>query len=1158
MSKFAKLRDWRSWLNRENVLATAQKPRVKKTGLVLLSLFVVITTALFFAGPPLIKSYLTDSLSQQIGRKISVGRVQVNPLTLSITLQELRVLELDGKTPYLGLREFYVNAQLASLVMGGPIFSEVRLVAPYVHVVRYADASYNFEKSPGPLLQRQAAVKKGEAKPLSFSINNILISDGTIEIEDQLKGRKHTVHDLKVALPFLSNLFYRVDDYVQPAFSAVVNGAPLQLAGQSKPFDVNRESSLQLNLRQLSLNEYLTYVPKKLHFTLPGGTLDADIKIAFLQPPDAAPVLRLSGTAALHNLALHETKDTPTLRMKRLEVVLGSIEPLLKRYSVSRIAASEAELFVRRDRQGRINLAQLVEQEDDPEPLPYFLISEATLNQSTLHVRDEFRAQPFETTFQDIQFAAHNISSEKDKPGQVELSAAGPGAATFKAATEVVLQPLTLAKLSAELKELRVAQTRGKGDMLHIGRFALSGGALDLERRSVRLEQVSLAGSQVNVQRDKQGRLSLSQLADSGPAAQSTPANGKSAWQYAVNKVSLDDVGVHWRDDMPQATAALGVDKIQAQLEGISSAPKSVTKLALKAQVAKGGSLALDGNVVLAPLSAQLQLDARGLPILPLQPYFADQAHISVTSGRLSARGKLDAQLAPATRVQYRGTLQVNKFASIDNLNRNDFLKWETLHVGGLTLVSAPLNIAIGEIALSNFYSRLIINPDGSLNVQHVLGKKPGSEQAVAGDTGKAAAPAPAAESAAPKPAPVPIKIGRITLQGGQVNFSDRFIKPNYSANLTQIGGSVTELSSDLASTAAVELRGKVDDAAPLEILGKINPLSGNLFLDLTASAKGVDLPTATPYSARYAGYPILKGKLSMDVKYHIEDKKLTAENHIVLDQLTFGDKVDSPDATKLPVLLAVALLRDRNGVIDINLPISGSLDDPKFSVGGIIVRVIVNLIGKALTSPFALLGSLFPNSEQLSYIEFEEGQARLDATAVTKIQNLAQALEQRPGLKLDITGRVDPQRDKEGLRRYSIERKVKAVKFEALSKQGKAPASLDEVKIDPAEYPKLLKEAYGREKFAKPRNIIGFAKDLPVPEMEKLMLTNATVSDDDLRQLALRRARVAADALLKTGKVGTERLFVLEPKLTPELPPESPRDSKEKLKNSRVNFSLK
>ena len=1145
MNKLPKIR---AWLNRDRLLATAQKPRVKKTGLVLLSLFFITILTLFFAGPPLLKSYLTDSLSQQIGRKVSVGAIKINPFTLSVTLQNLSVLDVDGKTPYIGFREVYVNAQLASLVFAGPVLSEVKVVAPYLHVVRYADGSYNFEKSPGPLLQHRAAVKKGETKPLSFSINNIQISEGKIEFDDQPKGRHHEIRDLKITIPFLSNLFYRIDDYVQPAFSAVVNGAQLTLTGQSKPFDVDRESSLQLKLSQLSLGEYLTYVPKKLHFTLPDGTLDADIKIAFLQPPNASPTLRVSGTAALNNLVLNEAKDTPTLRLKRLDISLGSLALMVKRFTISRIAASEVELFVRRDRQGRINLANLVESEENKDPLPYFLINEATLGQTTIHVRDEYRARPFETTLKDLQLTARNITSEKGKAGQVELSASGPSEATFKAATKVTLEPLTLAELNAEINNLRLPQPNSKDDMLRIGRFAIAGGSLDLAGKNANVTQVTLTSSQFNVQRDKQGQLNLNTLADNG---QATPTDTKSTWQYAVNKVSLDDVGVQWRDAMPADTATVNLEKIQAQVEGISSAPKSSVKLALKAQMAKSGQLAVDGDVVLAPISAKLKIDARGLPILPLQPYFADQVHITLSSGCLSAHGNLDAQLEPSARVQYRGSLQVNKFASVDHVNRNDFLKWETLNVAGLNVVSEPLNVSIEEIALRNFYSRLIINPDGSLNVQHVIGKESGSAQAVAGETSKTAEtpPTPVA-SAAPKTAQAPIKISRITLQGGQVNFSDHFIKPNYSANLTQIGGNVVGLSSNLASTAAVEIRGKVDDAAPVEILGKVNPLSGNLFLDLAASAKGVDLPTATPYSARYAGYPITKGKLSMDVKYHIEDKKLSAENHVILDQLTFGDKVESPDATKLPVLLAVALLRDRNGVIDINLPISGSLDDPQFSVGGIVVHVIVNLIGKALTSPFALLGSLFPNSEQLSYIEFEAGQARLDAAANTKIQSLAQALDQRPGLKLDITGRVDPQQDKEGLRRLNIERKVKAVKFEGLSKKDNAPASLDEVKIDSAEYPKLLKEAYSREKFTKPRNAIGFAKDLPVPEMEMLMLTNASISDDDLRQLALRRARVVADTLAKSGKVSAERIFVLEPKLTTE--------PKEKLKSSRVDFSLK
>jgi uncharacterized protein involved in outer membrane biogenesis len=1156
----------RAWLGIKHLSEVVAKPRVRKTGWTLLGLFAVFICTAFFAGPPLLKSFLVNNLSKQLGRTVTVGAIHVNPFMLSVTIDNFMLAEANGKTPFISFDQAYVNAQLVSLVFGGPVISAIQLKAPRVHVVRAADGRYNFQD----LVDRfskpatPAPTQKTKSKPLRFSLNNIRISNGEIDFDDRAKGRMHTVRQINIAIPFLSDLFYRVDDYVQPAFSAVVNGAPLQLTGQSKPFEADRESSLQLKLSRLNLGEYLTYVPKDLKFTLPSGTLDADIKIAFLQPPDAAPVLRVSGTAAVRNLALNEAKDTPTLRLKRLDIALGSIEPLVKRFTVNRITASEAELFVRRDRTGRINLANLVAPDDNEEPLPYFLIGAATLSQATIHVRDEYRARPFETTLNDIRLAARNITSEKGQAGQIELSAAGPGDAAFKAATDVVLAPFALAKLTAELTQLRVPQPQGKGDMVRIGRLSVGGGAFDLERQSVSVDQVTLANSEFNIRRDRRGQLNLSELSDSEHAAHAPAVSSGAAspLQYAVKRVSVDDVGVHWHDEIPAgAPADIGIDKIQAQVEDISSAPKSAAKLSLTAQVAKRGKLAVNGSVVMAPLSAKLKLDARGLPILPLQPYFADEVHVTVTGGSIIARGSLDTQWAGTMRAQYRGMVQVNKFASVDNVDRNDFLKWETLHVGGLNVVSAPLNVAIGDIALTNFYSRLIINPDGSLNVQHVMGKEPGSKQAVAGETGEPVPPAepvapmPAVASATPKPAPTPIKIARITLQGGQVNFSDYFIQPNYSANLTQIGGSVTGLSSNLASTAAVELRGKVDDVAPVEILGKVNPLSGNLFLDLAASAKGVDLPAATPYSARYAGYPIIKGKLSMDVKYHIENRKLSAENHITLDQLTFGDKVESPTATKLPVLLAVALLRDRNGVIDINLPISGSLDDPKFSVGGIVLKVIVNLIVKAVTSPFALLGSLFGGGEQLAYIEFDYGRATLDKTAQEKIQSLTKALEERPGLKLDITGRVDPVADTEGLRRVSIERKVRQVKFDALSRQGAAPASLDEVKVEPEEYPKLLKEAYRREKFPKPRNLIGLAKDLPVPEMEKLMLTNAVVTDDDLRQLAIRRARAVADAIAKSGKVAADRVFVLEPKLKRDKEEKGPAA---KAKLSRVDFSLK
>jgi hypothetical protein len=237
-------------------------------------------------------------------------------------------------------------------------------------------------------------------------------------------------------------------------------------------------------------------------------------------------------------------------------------------------------------------------------------------------------------------------------------------------------------------------------------------------------------------------------------------------------------------------------------------------------------------------------------------------------------------------------------------------------------------------------------------------------------------------------PSSVVMRIGQTVITGGNVNFTDNFIQPNYHANLTGISGSIGTISSDNPQVATVELNGKVDDDAPLLISGSMNPLSTPVFLDIKGSANGIELTKLTPYAAKYAGYVIEKGKLSAQASYKIENQQLTAENEVRLDQLTFGERVDSPSATKLPVMLAVALLRDNQGRITINLPISGSLADPQFSVSSIIFKVFVNIITKAVTSPFALLGSMFGGGEELAYLEFNPGSAVLTPAATEKLDN--------------------------------------------------------------------------------------------------------------------------------------------------------------------------
>jgi len=263
------------------------------------------------------------------------------------------------------------------------------------------------------------------------------------------------------------------------------------------------------------------------------------------------------------------------------------------------------------------------------------------------------------------------------------------------------------------------------------------------------------------------------------------------------------------------------------------------------------------------------------------------------------------------------------------------------------------------------------------------------------------------------------------------------------------------------------------------------------------------------------------------------------------------GDRVESPHATKLPVKLAIALLKDRNGQIKLDIPVSGSLDDPKFSIWGIILKIIVNLIAKAATSPFALLGAVFGRGEELSYIEFDYGMTPITEPNQKKIDTLIKALSDRPALKLDIEGHVDLERDREGLKQFLFQRKLRAEKLKEIVKKRQPAVPVDEVKIEPQEYQKYLKLAYKKEKFPKPKNILGMAKDIPAPEMEKLMLTHIEIKESDLRSLANQRAMSVKDAISKLGKIESERIFILEPKsLSPE--------KKEKLKDSRVELKLK
>ena len=382
------------------------------------------------------------------------------------------------------------------------------------------------------------------------------------------------------------------------------------------------------------------------------------------------------------------------------------------------------------------------------------------------------------------------------------------------------------------------------------------------------------------------------------------------------------------------------------------------------------GHISAVGPFTVDPLSAELALNLNNIDIRPLQGYFTDKVKITVTGGAVTAEGKVGFKdlKEKGLSATYAGKCLISNFKSIDKLNAEDILMWKSLFFSDIRAGYNPLSVNIKRIALADFYAGVVIQENGVMNLQSILEQETppdketpaASEEKAPGPQKKEGSPTVTATAALPgKGSAGVIKIDAIVLQGGRIDFLDRSIKPNFSANFSEMGGRISGLSSIGEKPAEVELRGKYNEHMPAEITGQIHPLREDLFVDLKASFRDMDLSSVSPYSGRYVGYNIQKGKLSFDLKYLIVKGKLESENKVFIDQLTLGDQVESPKATKLPVGLAIALLKDRKGQINLDIPVTGSLDDPEFSLGRLIVQVIVNLITKAVTAPFALIGSL-------------------------------------------------------------------------------------------------------------------------------------------------------------------------------------------------------
>ncbi|MFZ0872232.1 MAG: DUF748 domain-containing protein [Rhodanobacter sp.] len=1200
---------------RDRALAVYRSHRVRKTLLILAIVLVIFGLLGFLAAPSIIRSQIETRASAALQRPVTLGAVHLNPYTLRLELDQLHIADRDGKSAFVDIDQVVANASWASLFRLAPVLDELTVQRPRIRIVRTADQQFNFSDIIDRL---NAKPSDPNAPPARFALSNISVHNGDIQFDDQATKADHHVEQLELGVPFIANLPSDTDVFVQPLLAMRVDGSPLRIEGHTKPFADSRESTVSFTLDRLDLSRYLSYVPAPLPVAIPNGSLSGTLELHFLQAKPTPQlqltgnlqlegfVLNSSKGEAITKLG-HGTVQLVDVQPLLSRYHLGSLK----------LDQAEIYYTQGADGHSNFDTltAGHAPTEADKKTTPTDLrIASMTLAGSAVHYTDATQnkldlanlhgslqglsmlaAPPAK-----LDIAGQLFGGDISARGTLDLAASHLAAALgLKQVDMVPLQAMAASSVAARMTKGKLDASGqlqldwGKTVNVHladahasVADFALEpqfkghGAPVAWSKLEADITQIDLAGRQaqlgtvtatdlsLDIQRNSNKYISLLDLFAVKNAPRHAAPDHSPPWHWSIAHLGIENSAIDVTDmaagDKP---VKIKVDSLTGGLDNLSDKLNEPRAFKLEGKLAKG-SFTASGKLQPIPTMADIQLTTRQLDIANFEPYISVPLNVTITSARVSSDGKLHYDGRGAEpKFAYRGKAALEQVRVQDKLTGDDFMRWRTLSSSGIDVVygSGTPRVHVGSLVLSSFYARMIVNANGRLNLSDVVAKPETAPVSVTrAENNAPAAPKPqpttaptavtATASTAPTAPAADIHIGGITLVNGQLNYTDNFIKPNYTANLTKLTGKVGAFGTkEGAPPADLAVQAALDDDSPVDIDGTINPLAPVAFLDIKGKANEVELTRLSAYSTRYTGYPITQGKLTVDVHYSLDQGKLNADNHIFITQLTFGDRDESPGISHLPVKLAVALLKDTQGNIDVDVPVSGSLDDPQFSLGGVIWHAIGNLIAKAITAPFRLLGAAFggSNHEDLGYVEFDPGSGVLDAKAQERLGKIVGLLNQKTSLNLDIIGRVDPSKDEDGLRKVTVENMVRREKLEDTSGKNAdtSDAALAAVKVTPDEYERYLKSAYKHDDFKnKPRNLIGLKKSLEPDEMRSLMETNVAVDAKAMHDLAERRA-AAVQAWLH-GKVDDKRISLKDPKLTAE-------GIDDKGKTTRVDFGL-
>ncbi|WP_411726538.1 DUF748 domain-containing protein [Methyloglobulus sp.] len=1105
----------------------------------------------FYIVPAVLKSKIPSIIQEETGRKASVTNIEFNPFTLLASIQGFKIQEKDGQ-PFVGFDNFNVKINaFQSIKQLALVIDEITLNKLTIYLAKQKDGKFNFEDMAKPKKQEEPK-EPDDDEIFPINIVKLSIKEGKLFWDDK-HFNKPVSEELSPINLNVSDLSTEANTKAKLDFSlALKSGGELDWKATVGVNPIFSEGGIKLDKVQLQKVLALA-LSDAAAFDLQGHELfNVDYKVGF-DKKDLKVTIKKSR---------FELRDFQFADKSASKTLLKTPTFAVETDCIATIANNNLDVVVNK---AKLDSRDLQFSNHAPDPIsvtiPNFIHeTDITVSQS----KDGLKVVANKAVIAIKNLLLNGLNKQMVEVKIPDL--------TFETAYQLDISQKTkhihVNQGKFEFHDLHLAEKGENATLIKIPAFGLSDMEINLKNKEVKIALISSKDAEFQAWLNPDGSLNYQKLiptqegkkvevtrpdyataktvdfkedvktAATVATAAAQPVLPEKDWLLNIATLELINYMVNFEDRSLKKPATMTAKPINLKVINITNKPEAKLPFQLDIGVNKTGSIKLKGEAIISPLAAKIDVNVKNIDLEKFQPYVEKFARLDVLDGKFNIAGQLVVQQPPEKPlgVKFKGNTGIADLLTRDQILNKDFVKWENLTFKDLDVDLLANRYSASTLLIEKPYAKVTIRKDKTVNFSDIM-------IADKSNPDKSAKPAKSVKAAHGKATqsnkPV-FKLDKVKIVDGSSDFADLSLILPFAAQIKSLDGGAHGISSDQKATVKVDLKGNAYDLAPVDIKGEIRPYQGIYDIDLNFD--GMPMPLVSPYMVQFAGYKIEKGKLTVGLKYQVKKGKLSAANNILIDQLELGEKVDNPDAVSLPLALAIALLKDSSGKIKLDVPLTGSLEDPQFSIGGIIVDALVNVLTKIVTSPFNALASLVGSEENLSVIGFAPGKEILDTKEMSKLDSVAKALKEKPVLNLEIKGAAFEGQDWPILREEALLNQLKKTKAAELSEEEGKKVRAEYVELSEDDYNDLLADAFIKkfptmgEKsiFGIPKLVNSDAGDFYKVAKQKM---SEIIKPDPkrLKDLASERAQAIAKYIVQKGGVPNERVFILDSTLDPK-----------------------